>query len=201
MRRRRTGRLLSDAETALWKAVIREARPLRPIRRGVETSEAEIEQEEPGRQIVSKPKQNPMAHSAIETKPPRPQSPPPLTGLDRRTSQKLARGQIEADARLDLHGLRQDEAEDALFHFLSRCQAQGMRCVLIITGKGESPFARHTLHGRQFYEVPEHAGVLRGLLPRWLNEIRFRALAVGFQPAHPRHGGGGAFYIWLRRRS
>jgi DNA-nicking Smr family endonuclease len=127
-------------------------------------------------------------------------SAPPLTGLDRRTSQRLARGQIEVEARLDLHGMRRDEAEFALYRFLTRARHEGRRCVLVITGKGESPFARHTLHSARYHEASDHTGVLRSVLPQWLAASRFRAEVAGFQPAHPRHGGGGAFYIWLRKR-
>jgi DNA-nicking Smr family endonuclease len=126
--------------------------------------------------------------------------PPPLTGLDRRTSQRLARGQIEAEATFDLHGHARQEARGLLLGFLGRGRARGLRCVLVITGKGENPFTRHTLHSARFHDAPEHTGVLRSALPGWLAEPEFRALVAGFQPAHPRHGGGGAFYVWLRKK-
>jgi DNA-nicking Smr family endonuclease len=87
-----------------------------------------------------------------------------------------------------------------LLGFLGRGRARGLRCVLVITGKGESPFTRHTLHSARFHEASEHTGVLRSALPGWLGEPEFRAHVAGFQPAHPRHGGGGAFYIWLRKK-
>ena len=125
---------------------------------------------------------------------------PDVSGLDRRTRQKLQRGQVEIEARLDLHGLRQHEAHETLRKFIAGARAQGLRCVLVITGKGASPYARHTLHSGAFYQVPERSGVLRQLLPQWLAEPRLADHVTGFQPAHPRHGGGGAFYIWLRRK-
>jgi DNA-nicking Smr family endonuclease len=71
--------------------------------------------------------------------------------------------------------------------------------VLVITGKGESQFARHTLHGATHFNTPERRGKLRRMVPDWLHEPEFRALVSGFQPAHPKHGGGGAFYVKLRR--
>jgi DNA-nicking Smr family endonuclease len=40
---------------------------------------------------------------------------------------------------------------------------------------------------------------LRRELPFWLEEGAFRIHVAAYQPAHPRHGGGGAFYVWLRR--
>ena len=37
------------------------------------------------------------------------------------------------------------------------------------------------------------------LVPDWLHEAQFRALVSGYQPSHPKHGGGGAFYVRIRR--
>ena len=128
-----------------------------------------------------------------------PVSPPPITGFDRRTSQKLTRGNVAIEDRLDLHGTGAEMARGRLLQFLRQAQGQGLRTVLVITGKGNSPYARHTLHGAGHFDAPERQGRLRRLLPEWLHEAEFRALASGYQPAHPKHGGGGAFYVKLRR--
>jgi DNA-nicking Smr family endonuclease len=127
------------------------------------------------------------------------EAPPPLAQMDRRTSQRLGRGQIEPEARLDLHGEGVETARMKLLHFLSGQRHQGARLVLVITGKGASPFARHTLHGLSHFHTPEREGRLRREVPMWLHEEPFRIHAVGYQPAHPRHGGGGAFYVRLRK--
>jgi DNA-nicking Smr family endonuclease len=125
--------------------------------------------------------------------------PPPLAQMDRRTAQRLNRGQIEPEARLDLHGEGVETARMKLLHFLSHERHHGVRFVLVITGKGSSPYARHTLHGTSHFHTPEREGRLRREVPLWLHEESFRLHAVGFQPAHPRHGGGGAFYVRLRK--
>ena len=125
--------------------------------------------------------------------------PPQITGFDRRTAQKLMRGNVEIEARLDLHGTGVEVARVRLLQFLRQCQSRGQRTVLVITGKGESPYARHTLHGSDHFHAPERQGRLRRMLPDWLHEPEFRALVSGFQPAHPKHGGGGAFYVKMRR--
>jgi DNA-nicking Smr family endonuclease len=125
--------------------------------------------------------------------------PPPSTGLDRRTTQRLTRGHVEIDGRLDLHGTGIEMARVMLLRFLSDAQAAGLRTVLVITGKGESPFSRHTLHGAGHFHVPERAGRLRRLATDWFHEPEFRRLVAGFQPAHPKHGGGGAYYVRVRR--
>ena len=206
--KRRKSRTLSEEERRLWRAVTRDAKPLAPPSKLIpEPEESVLPETDPASIIIPASKQQagaisirPEIHLPSMARAPAGREPPPLTGLDRRTSQRLARGQIETEARLDLHGRTQEDARIALRAFLTRSRAEGLRCVLVITGKGESPFARHTLHGGHYYQTPERQGVLRSALPVWLGEPEFRALVAGFQPAHPRHGGGGAFYIWLRRR-
>ena len=105
--------------------------------------------------------------------------------IDARTLQKLKRGQIIVEARLDLHGMSRAQAYDALYPFITRAQTSGKRCVLVITGKGKK---------NHRYE-----GVLRQALPKWLSESRYHRLVLTHVPAHKRDGGGGAFYIYLRR--
>lgn len=124
---------------------------------------------------------------------------PPVTGLDRRTAQRLTRGQVEIDGRLDLHGSSVEQARFILLRFLEQSQQAGLRTVLVITGKGESPFSRHTLHGAEHFHAPERAGRLRRLATGWFHEPEFRRFVSGFQPAHPKHGGGGAYYVRIRR--
>lgn len=197
---RRRARPLTEEENKLWRAVVKDAKPL-PRRRRKPAVEIPLAEAAELAAIVPPPIRTapaaPLPPKAAKTRAP---EPPLLTGLDRRVSQRLARGQMEVEATLDLHGHSQHEAHEALLSFLSRSRARGLRCVLVITGKGASPYARHTLHGASFYEAPERQGVLRSAVPRWLEEAAFRIHLSGFQPAHPKHGGGGAFYIWLRRK-
>jgi DNA-nicking Smr family endonuclease len=127
--------------------------------------------------------------------------PPALAAFDRRLSQKLSRGQLDPESRIDLHGESVETARMRLYHFLQTHHRQGFRLVLVITGKGASPYARHTLHSRDLFHTPEREGRLRREVPLWLHEAMFRTHVVGYQPAHPRHGGGGALYVKLRRNS
>ena len=106
-------------------------------------------------------------------------------GLDKRMAQKLRRGQIPIDARIDLHGMTQPEAHTALSVALERAQSAGRRCLLVITGKGT-----HRAHG----------GVLKAMVPRWLNESVNRARVLAIQGARPQHGGDGAVYVLLRKQ-
>jgi DNA-nicking Smr family endonuclease len=115
-------------------------------------------------------------------------------GLDARTSERLKRGQLPIEGRLDLHGMSQGEARRALDGFIAEAHASGRRAVLIITGKGLKP--------RHDYEDPWHGigrGILKQATPRWLNEAPNRARVLAFTEAQPRHGGGGALYVLIRR--
>jgi len=106
--------------------------------------------------------------------------------LDRRLTQRLARGRIAIDARIDLHGLTQAEAFAQLTAFLRRAHRAGARTVLVITGKG----AIGESEGR---------GVLRRQMPLWLSSSGLREGVIAFAPAHAEHGGSGALYVRLRR--
>jgi DNA-nicking Smr family endonuclease len=118
-----------------------------------------------------------------------PPPPPPLAPLGRRLKQQLGRGTHAIDDRMDLHGMTQARAHDALVGFLRRAQAADARIVLVITGKGASgrdPFGER--------------GVLRRQVPLWLRLSPFRELVVGFEQAHIGHGGEGALYVRVRRK-
>ena len=130
--------------------------------------------------------------------PARPGLTPPLAAFDPRKAKKLGNGRAIIDARLDLHGLRQDEALGHLRHFLRDCSTRGLKTVLVITGKG-----RETDDAAMpFYEAMHRypRGVLRRNVPRWLDEPELRELVVSYTTAAQRHGGDGAFYVELRRR-
>ncbi len=202
--RRRRVRLPSEAELDLWRSVTKDVAPYTPQTPASVPESEDISLPPPEK---SAPREPAPARRPLPPLPalpsrvqPRSETAPPLTWLDRRTSQKLSRGQMETDVRIDLHGMTQIVAYEALLGFLIRARGQDARLALVITGKGESEFARHTLHSVRFHPTPERKAVLRSMVPQWLHEERFRELVAGFQPAHPRHGGGGAFYVWIRRR-
>jgi DNA-nicking Smr family endonuclease len=105
-----------------------------------------------------------------------------MADLDRASFEKLKRGKMEIEARLDLHGQTQDEAHRELSAFIARAQSQGKRLALVVTGKGR-----------------EGKGVLRESAPRWLNEPALRNRVLAITQAQPRDGGAGALYVLLRK--
>ena len=112
-----------------------------------------------------------------------------VVGVDKRTAGRMKRGKLPVEGRLDLHGLIQNEAERALSVFLARSQERGHRSVLVITGKG----------GERRGEGFERTGVLRRMVPLWLNAPANRARVLAFDEARAQHGGGGALYVLLKR--
>lgn len=104
---------------------------------------------------------------------------------------RLARGHEPIDATLDLHGMTQIQAHSALEGFIARSLARGDRTLLVITGKGIK---------KTGYLQLGHKGVLRDMVPLWLNAPAFAPFIAGIDPAHRQHGGGGALYVRLKRR-
>jgi len=182
--------LLPDFD--LWTEVARSIKPLNRKRVSAAMEQQPASAPRSDKRPAEKPTQAP--YHAVRSEPPL------LTGLDRKSARRMTRGQVEIEARIDLHGTGIEQSRGRLLRFLHDKRADGARLVLVITGKGDSPFARHTLHGASHFHTPERQGRLRRHVPEWLHEAEFRALVAGFQPAHPRHGGGGAFYVKLRRR-
>ena len=177
-------RRLSDDERVLWKGVTRSIAPLRKVPR------PEPDDGEAVAVPTPKPRAKPTPILAAPVPPPKPPKPPPLAPLGRKTKKRIARGTHSIDGRLDLHGMTQGEAHDALFGFLRAKQARGSKVVLVITGKGAR--GSDDAGGR---------GVLKRMVPLWLALPEFRSLVVGFENAAAGHGGEGALYVNLRKSS
>jgi DNA-nicking Smr family endonuclease len=197
----RKSRLLRKDELAVWHQVTETVSPLHPRKISrLEDHLAECANLNDPASAMPAIKGSRTAALAIQAAKPAPPRPPAIAGLNRRETQKLSRGNVDIDGRIDLHGMSVARARSALLHFIEASRDLGRRTVLVITGKGASPYTRHTLHSTDVYHAPERQGVLRAELSQWLHEREFAHHVIGFQPAHPRHGGGGAFYLRLRRK-
>ena len=112
--------------------------------------------------------------------------------MDAKANKRMSRGKLEPEGRIDLHGMTLAQAHQALAAFVLSSVAQGRRLVLVITGKGR---ARD-----EGAPMPVRDGALRHEVPHWLSLPPLTQAVLQIVPAHRRHGGAGAYYVYLRRR-
>ncbi|MFQ1700293.1 Smr/MutS family protein [Loktanella agnita] len=190
----RRPRHLSPEERALWDKVADRAVPLDP----------------------QKPKQSPPV--SAPKKPPAPRDPAPdfsvgqsaraarphdllpnindrlgkaPVHMDHKSFGKMKRGKLKPEARIDLHGMTMAEAHPELVSFILGAQSLGRRLVLVITGKGKDR--------DDGGPIPTRHGVLRHQVPQWLALPPLNHVILQVTPAHIKHGGHGAYYVYLRR--
>lgn len=119
----------------------------------------------------------------IKTLRPKPAKSPPGR-IEPNRKRRIAKEHDPIGARLDMHGLDQDRARASLEAFVRRAWGEGHRAVLVITGKGK---VGH--------------GVLKQRTPEWLADPSLREMIAGVSVADQRHGGEGALYVALKRRT
>ncbi|OYU14703.1 MAG: DNA mismatch repair protein MutS [Alphaproteobacteria bacterium PA4] len=170
-------RRLSAHEQALWSRVAASVRPLKRAAAPPPAAPAPP---------VAAPRALPKSP---EIPPPRPliapRNAPSVTArtLDGGWDRKLRGGDIRPDRVVDLHGHTLAAAHAVLAAALDNAMAAGDRVILVITGKGR----------------PDRPSRIRHELAHWLDHGSQRSRIAALRPAHPRHGGGGAFYLILRR--
>ncbi|MBO0347225.1 Smr/MutS family protein [Roseibium sp. CAU 1637] len=203
-KQRRTKKQLTDEDRVLWSKVAKTLTPLEPQKAKVvrpdDITFAELMDDgrrEDASQASGKTASKPTPPTATAMRAPKPPpGPPPLHPLEHKVRKKVARGLKPIDARIDLHGLRQDEAHTRLRGFLHDAQGRGHKLVLVITGKGGTGSRTGSwsgIHG-------EERGVLRRVVPQWLALPDMRTLVIGYEEANISHGGSGALYVRIRRR-
>lgn len=193
----RKPRHLSSDERALWERVAERATPLHPIR------------EEPAPDLTPPPKlertitpPDPVpdfrvgqkanaarGHDVMRPLVDRLAAAP--LNMDNRSYGKMKRGKLKPEARIDLHGMTLAEAHPELLAFILGSQAVGRRLVLVITGKGKDR--------DDGGPIPTRFGVLRHQVPQWLSMSPLSQAILQVTPAHLKHGGHGAYYVYLRR--
>ncbi len=112
--------------------------------------------------------------------------------MDRKTFAKMNRGKLKPEGRIDLHGMTLERAHGALNRFILSSHASGKRLVLVITGKGKDR--------DEGGPIPVRYGVLRHQAPQWLATPPLSSVVMQITQAHVSHGGGGAYYVYLRRK-
>ncbi|WP_299619209.1 Smr/MutS family protein [uncultured Tateyamaria sp.] len=112
--------------------------------------------------------------------------------MDRKSFEQMKRGKLRPEGKIDLHGMTLDRAHPALTRFILSAQADGKRLVLVVTGKGKQR--------DDGGPIPVRFGVLRHQVPQWLAMPPLSSAVLQVTQAHLRHGGGGAYYVYLRKR-
>lgn len=183
----RKGRDVTREELTLWLHAMRDVHAFKEIAAALPMAD------EDGPAAADRPEPAPPPIPPVRpvTRGPAPPAPPKAelvpgraAGVDKRSVERLNRGEREIEAKLDLHGMTREEAHGALSHFVFGAAERGLRCVLVVTGKGRG----------------EGGGVLKAEVPRWLNTEPLRGQILAFSRARPRHGGDGALYLLLKRR-
>ena len=191
-------RILRPGEEELWQAVARTAKPLHgkpaSFHRRVEAAAPLAPQPTPPDPLTpfrlgEKSRVTP-AHAFA------PSLPQSLAGaplqMDAKAFGKMTRGKLAPEARIDLHGMTLAEAHPDLIRFILNAKSAGLRLVLVITGKGK----RAADHG----PIPQRIGALRHQVPHWLRGVPLGPAVLQVSEAHLKHGGTGAYYVYLRRR-
>ncbi len=187
-------RLLSNEELVLWRHATADVQPR--VKKSLPKSEGEPLSRLP---LLSEPVPAEKATAAQpgasaarqQAKSPLAPALTPLAPLDRRLKRRLSSGRADVDDVIDLHGLTQAQAHQALEAFLWQAAGSGAKIVLIITGKGNP----------QSDAGAGERGVLRRHAPQWLRASSLRSIVLSVEEAARPHGGSGALYVRLRRRS
>lgn len=191
----RTGRRLSADEQELWSRVARTVQPMRELSRRAEVDLIAADGGVGGTlpERTAQPKPPSTTGSLRSGSPlPRPGDEPRLDrqSLDATWDRRLAKGLVQPDFTIDLHGHSLDAAHSRLEHGLALALAQGARLVLLVTGRQRSQ--ESALRG-------ERRGAIRAKFLDWLTAGPHAGRIAAIRGAHPRHGGHGAVYIVLRR--
>lgn len=193
---RRRGLTPEDRE--LWSRVAKTARPLHPKARNaapeLPETKALAPRSTPGFELPATlrigGKALPKRGHNLAPSPAEAMAASPIR-MDHKTHKQMTRGKLRPEARLDLHGMTLAQAGPELIHFILSCHAQGLRLVLVITGKGSRAGDEGPL--------PTRPGALRHQVPHWLHTPPLSAVVQQVAAAHLRHGGSGAYYVYLRR--
>lgn len=193
-----TRRKLRADEQELWQQVAKTTRPLSPIQKSsaaVSTVKKKpIQVQDPFRpkpfQLGSKANSRvpafdlkPDLRQSVAARP---------VQMDHKSFKNMKRGKLSPEGKIDLHGMTLAQAHPALIRFITGSFAEGKRLVLVITGKGKK--------SEDTGPIPQQKGVLRHQVPQWLRMAPIGPMILQVSEAHLKHGGGGAYYVYLRRQ-
>lgn len=111
--------------------------------------------------------------------------------MDQKAFDRMKRGKLVPEARIDLHGMTLAQAHPTLITFILSAHTRQLRLVLVITGKGKL--------GTDGGWMLRRRGVIKQQVPQWLSSAPIGPLVLQVSESHLRHGGTGAYYVYLRR--
>ena len=189
-------RRLTKDEIELWRKVTDTAHRMHPERSRHEAPMPKPKPIKPVKprsiqafELGSKAQNTAPKHNLLPTLPERIARNP--VQMDKKAFTRMKRGKMLPEAKLDLHGMTQEQAHPALVGFIIRSHGSGKRLVLVVTGKGKTK----TDDG----PIPVRRGVLKHHVPQWLAMPPIGPLVLQVAEAHISHGGSGAYYVYLRR--
>ena len=184
-------RSLSDDEKELWKDFSKSAKPLRyKAKKNQETSSEKNKQinsvnlQEPEKKYFIRSKETQSSIGQVLTS--------SVLSMDSKLHIKLKQGKLRPEAKLDLHGLNLSQAHPVLTRFVLNAYGRGLRLILVITGKGRN--------SEDHDVIPRRKGILKATVPSWLAMEPLSSKILQVTNAHVRHGGDGAFYVYLRKK-
>ncbi len=184
---------LSLEDFKLWKFFTRDVQPMEglPDWDAVEKEIQPLVKSNPSKASPEVREGRAFDHRSVAPEKPKP---PQEAQLDGRTEDRLRRGKVPIEARLDLHGYTQDQAHRLLRDFVLAAHGSGKRCILVITGKGKG----NRPVSDAWYEAP--AGILKQKVPDWLTSPPLKEVVLKVYTAQQKDGGEGAYYVYLRRQ-
>ncbi|WP_412551330.1 Smr/MutS family protein [Shimia sp. MIT910701] len=195
-----TRRKLSEEEVTLWRKVADTAERLhpgtsahelpKPKPKPIKKPRPHLSPALPDFEVGSKANTSPSMHDLMGSVSERVARQP--VQMDKKAFGRMKRGKLVPEGKIDLHGMTADQAHGALTGFIMRSHGEGKRVVLVITGKGKTK--------RDEGPIPTRRGVLKHQVPQWFALPPMKQCILQVAEAHIRHGGTGAYYVYLRRR-
>lgn len=182
---------LSERDAALWQKVTETVTPL--------GSRPAVPEPKPHRMIRERVDDRRLPYE-WHTR----MSPEPKARVDRKTRRRISKGRQEVDRSIDLHGLNQQQAFRHLRSAIEGAVRRGDKTLLVVTGKGGRRFSQTGLDAPVAYrtrdEFDQFGGVLKRMVPIWLEGPELKPFVESYGEASKEHGGEGALYIILRKR-
>jgi DNA-nicking Smr family endonuclease len=196
---RKTGkRSITQDELSLWNRAVEKTEPLKPLMGGF----VQVLKPEQSRPLPTPDPLRPFRIGQL-SKPPKAlkeltpdlniKSTKTSPNMDGRNFDRLKKGKLGVDGKIDLHGMTVAEAHPALNNFIRQAHGSGKRLLLVITGKGNTSYDDGNI-------MPTRRGVLKQQVPQWLSMAPLAPMILQVTQATQKHGGGGALYVYLRRQ-